>query len=140
MSWGLSLTLLPTLTLCNCGAGGSSTAKFLSSERTLLSCLSFTGLSGQSLNPPGTAPAEVAFQPGSPARLLSHYPGHLPVHQADLVEIDAVKHKEANVGILESSFLKDNRGHYQTSASGASSKVELEKENRNKRLHLISIF
>lgn len=47
-------------------------------------------------------------QAGKPVRLLSHYASHIPVHQADVIEIDAVKHKQANVGILESSFLKDN--------------------------------
>lgn len=40
---------------------------------------------------------------------LSHCAGHLPVHQADIIEVDAVKHKQANVGILESSFLQDNQ-------------------------------
>lgn len=40
--------------------------------------------------------------------LLSHCARHVPVHQADVIEIDAVKHKQANIGVLESSFLQDN--------------------------------
>lgn len=59
------------------------------------------------LSPQCDSPAELvclhcwAFPELSPAT-------HTPVHQADIVEVDAVKHKQANVGILESSFLKYN--------------------------------
>lgn len=35
---------------------------------------------------------------------------HPPVHQADIVEVDAVKDKQADIGILESSFLHKEDG------------------------------
>lgn len=57
-----------------------------------------------------------AAHPGKAAQPPS--PADTPVHQADVIEVDAIKHKQANVGILESSFLKHNE---QNSAGTANS-------------------
>lgn len=37
---------------------------------------------------------------------------HPPVHQADIIEVDAVKDKQADIGILERSFLQGKASGY----------------------------